>query len=208
MNDRKAMCIQLRVQERLSINEIQERTGVAKGTLSDWLRKHPLTREEKREKIARGCSKAAQERHIQIRGESSKYYQMVIGRTLSRLQKAKIAESAVLFRLCLHGYSAFGSVFDGDRTDWLVEIPETGMVKKVQVKTTMSNSTGLPSIPLTRCAGHNKSTRYLEGEFDVIVGYDLFADTAYVFIWDEVKNFKKSVTIREDAKERWDKLLN
>jgi hypothetical protein len=49
--------------------------------------------------------------------------------------------------------------------------------------------------------------RYMDREFDFIVGYDLFRDTAYVFSWDEVSANKTTVTVSKDAAERWDKIL-
>lgn len=46
----------------------------------------------------------------------------------------------------------------------------------------------------------------LGSEFDFIVGYNLFNDTAYVFSFDEVMHIKTYVTISEKYAERWDKL--
>jgi len=43
-------------------------------------------------------------------------------------------------------------------------------------------------------------------DFDVLVGYDFFSDTAYVFTSEDVGNNKAVVVVREDAAERWDKL--
>ena len=48
---------------------------------------------------------------------------------------------------------------------------------------------------------------YKAGDFDFIVGYDLFTDTCYVWSWEEVAHFKATVTICPEAEERWDKLL-
>ena len=40
--------IRLRVEGRLSLREIAEVTGAAKGSLSGWLKPYPLTEEERR----------------------------------------------------------------------------------------------------------------------------------------------------------------
>ncbi len=54
--------------------------------------------------------------------------------------------------------------------------------------------------------GHNRRRRYETGEFDFIIGYYLFNDTAYVYSFDEVANHKTFITISEQHAERWDKL--
>lgn len=59
---------------------------------------------------------------------------------------------------------------------------------KLQVKWASSRLHGLPFLKL-RCAnGRGKSRKYREGEFDFIVGYDLFTDTAYVFSYNELED--------------------
>ena len=126
----KDECIRLRVEERLSLGEIRDRSGVSKSTLSGWLRDHPLTEEEKRTK-----NNLDQNRYRapkKTRGEKSKFADFEPH--LNNGQKAKVAEAAVLFRLCLNGFVPFGSMFDGDKADWLVQIPSTGKILKIQVK--------------------------------------------------------------------------
>lgn len=194
----KEECIRLRLEKRMSLREISVETGASKGSLSVWLGDYPLSKEEKRQRRF-GVGK-------KDRGEESRFHKAVDKQMLSRQQKGKIAEAAILFRLALYGYNVFGSPFDGDKTDWLVEIPRSGQVIKIQVKWARYSGCGLPSIPLVCCEGHNKPKRYEKGEFDFIVGYDFFTDNAYVFSWDEVEKYKRTITIKEDALERWDKL--
>ena len=130
------------------------------------------------------------------------------GLDYSRLQKAKIAEAAVMLRLVLQGFCPFGSVFDGDKTDWLVEIPQTGKVLKIQVKWAKgTKDIGLPLVNLQCAEGASGIRRYKKGEFDFIVGYVLFTDTAYVWSWNEVEHLKTSVSICTEAAEQWKKLL-
>ena len=49
--------------------------------------------------------------------------------------------------------------------------------------------------------------RYAKGDFDFLVGYDLFTDMAYVWSWAEVEQHKASITIAEDSCEKWEKLI-
>lgn len=199
----KAEAVRLRVEERLSLREIAGLTGAAKGSLSSWLKPYPLTEEERK-----GRSKTAR-RYVtpkKDRGEESKHHKAVVWQSISRQQKGKIAEAAILFRLALHGFNAYLSISDGDKADWLVEIPETGRAIKLQVRNVCSFKHGLPGIRFTCAQGHNKRRRYKEGEFDFIVGYYLFNDTAYVFSFDDVARNKTFVAISEEYAEKWDKL--
>ncbi len=89
----------------------------------------------------------------------------------------------------------------------MVHVPESGKMVRLQVRCVHSPSRhGLPVVRLKCAEGHNKRRRYREGEFDFIVGYYLFNDTAYVFPFDEVTHLKTYVTISEKYAERWDKL--
>lgn len=201
--DLKAEAIRLRVEKRLSMGEIAALTGAAKGSLSLWLRPYPLTVEEKSVR-----SKSAK-RYVtpkKNRGEESKHHKAVIWQELSRQRKGKIAEAAVLFRLALYGFDAYMSISDGDKADWLVEVPETAQIIKLQVRTVCSFKHGLPGILLTCTEGHGRRRRYERSDFDFITGYCLFNDTAYVFSFDEVAQNKTFVAISEKHAERWDKL--
>jgi transposase-like protein len=200
----KSEAIRLRVERRLSLREIANLTGAAKGSLSLWLQPYPLTDEEKRarSKVANRYS-APKKSH----GEESKYYQAIVVQNLTNQQRGRVAEAAALFRLALHGFDVYKSVFDGDKVDCLVHVPESGRILKLQVRCVHSTSRhGLPVVRLKCADGHNKRRRYREGEFDFIIGYYLFNDTAYVFSYDEVVNHKTHVTIAEAYAERWDKL--
>jgi len=194
--------VRLRVEEHLSYREITERLGVPKGTLSGWLREHRLPDKVLREKMGgRGYRTPKKSR-----GKEAPLHQMQPSHKMSRHQKAKIAEAATMLRLVAFGFSPFGSVFDGDKTDWLVEAP-TGKVWKVQVKWVGRKSKhGLPIVRLSCRDGHKGVRAYREGEFDILVGYDYFTDTAYVWTWDEVKHLKTTVTICPEAAEQWDKM--
>lgn len=198
-----AQAIRLRVQDRRSLREIAEITGASKGSLSGWLKPYPLTEEERRERQKSAKRYATPKKD---RGEESRLHQATAGRDLSRLEKAKIAEAAVALRLAVHGYHIYGSMFDGDKPDWVVEVPETGKFHKIQVRWVLKKMTGLPSINLKCTVGHNTQCRYAEGDFDFIVGYDLYSDTAFVYSAAEVASRKATVAVSWDHAERWDKL--
>jgi len=200
----KAESIRLRVEERLSLREIAVITGAAKGSLSLWLKPYRLTEEERkaRSQIAKRYV-APKKDH----GEESKYNKIVVGQGLSNQRKGRIAEAAILFRLALHGFDIYTAAFDGDKTDCLVHTPENGNIFKLQIRCVHSPSRhGLPVVRLKCAEGHAQRRRYKEDEFDFIIGYYLFNDTAYVFSSDEVKQHKTYVTISEKYAERWDKL--
>jgi len=195
--------IRLRIEERLSLREIAEVIGASKGALSVWLKPYPLTAEERlqRQKLARRFIPPKKDR-----GEISKFFQVTLGRTLSRQEKAKIAEAAVAFRLVLHGFTVYASPFDGDKADWVVEVPETRKIHTIQVRWARAGQAGLPYIGLQCTVGHSLQKRYLAGDFDFIVGYDLYSDTAFVYSAEEVSSLKATVSINWDYVERWDKL--
>ena len=201
---KKEECIRLRQEERLSLRGVADRTGVPKGTLAGWLKPYPLSAAEKARKIAAGAAKRTG--RLKARGEEARLHQLLGDRCLTRSQKAKVAEAAVLVRLCLFQFNPFGSVFDGDKTDWLVEVPESGQVVKIQVKWASAQKHGLPSIKMTCVDGHSTQRPYKAGEFDFLVGYDLYTDTCYVWTWEEVAHIRSTITITPDAAEAWVKL--
>jgi transposase-like protein len=196
--DLRAECVRLRVEERLSYKEIERKTGASRGSLSLWLRDHPLTDDEKDDRLAY----LKQTRKPRL--APSKFYLVVRGQSMTRSQKARVAEAAVLFRLALHGFIPFGAAFDGEKTDWMVDVGKR--IVKVQVKWARPQNSGLPNVSLICVEGHNTRRRYQEGEFDFIVGYDLVADVAYVWSWKEVEKHKRTITVTPDVAERWDKL--
>lgn len=188
----------------MSYGEIKELTSANKSTLHYWLRDYPLTEKEKKGKSLANRPKI--KKPYKDRGQESKYHKMVGKRKLTRLEKGKISETAILFRLCINGFITFGSMFDGDKVDWLVEIPQKKKILKLQVKTVKKMRNGLPTVSLTCIKGHNEIVLYKKGDFDFIIGYDLFTDIAYVFSWNEIKNYKSQIAIRPENAERWDKL--
>ena len=195
--------VRLRTEEHLGLNDIAHQLGISKGTASSWLREHPLPPEVVSKRQARNGRQVGLGLR-KNRGDASPLWALVEGEKFSSSEIGKIAEAAVLLRALLFHLTAYGSPFDGDQADWVLESPD-GNMHKVQVKTVRQGAHGLPTVPLVCNDGKNKR-RYREGEFDFIVGYDLFTDTAYVWSWDEVAHLKAAVTVCPEAGERWDKI--
>lgn len=203
VSDLKTEALHLRREKRLSYSEIQDHIGVPKGTLSGWLKDYPLTEEESRRKMAVNSYTIPKKE----RGSESLLHQMVADRTITPSTKAKVAEAAALLRIVLHGLPVFGSPFDGDKADWVVEAP-SGRLLKIQVKSSLkTRKHGLPVVSLRCTEGHGRPRRYEKGEFDVIIGYDLYTDTCYVWAFEELDHLKSGITVHPDAAERWDKIL-
>ena len=199
----QAECIRLRVEDRCSYREIARRTGASKGSLSSWLKPYPLTKAEQQLGLQRDTPDTSKHR-----GRESWIHKAIRKNDLNKMQVAKISETAVLLRLLIQGFNPFGSVFDGDKTDWLVEVPSTGQAHKIQVKTAVAprKGHGLPVVSLRFGQGRRTGGRYQEGDFDFLVGYDLLTDICYVWSWGELTQLKTGVTICPDAQENWDKL--
>lgn len=202
----KAEAISLRVNEHLSLREIRQRTGASTGSLSNWLRDYPLTREEQRAKQADKLRGRRSPLRL-VRGEPSKYVSMT-AENLTTLEKAKIAETAVLFRCVLRRFNVYGSPFDGDKADWVVEVPQ-GRMLKLQVRCCYAAKRGgSPQISVRRTLRGGRHERFKVGDFDFLVGYDLHTDTAYVYTWNEITQYKDSICVGTDHAEAFDKMLS
>ena len=202
----RAEALRLRSSERLTNKELEQRLGVARSTLSNWLKHDPLSDLERSAKYQSGTLLAFSKGKRPAEVES-KFHRMIHERTLSSAEKGRIAEAAVLFRLQLFGLRTLVPVFGGDRIDWLVETPSHRMIK-LQVKWAARKSTmGRPVVSLTCWDGHDSRRRYHEKEFDILVGYDLFQDIAYVFTSAETAANLTYISVYEAAAERWDKIL-
>jgi len=198
--DLRAECVRLRVEDRLAYREIERKTGASRGSLSLWLRDYSLTAAEKIDR--QGHLKQPRK----PRPAPSKFFLAVRGQDMSRAQKARVAEAAVLFRLALHGFVPFGAAFDGEKTDWLVDTGDRLVRLQVKWVRWQNGLKGLPLVKLVCAEGHNGQRRYKKGELDFMVGYDLVSDTAFVWSWAEIGGRKRTITVTPDAAERWDKL--
>jgi hypothetical protein len=76
----------------------------------------------------------------------------------------------------------------------------------LQVRWVKQGRAGLPTIKLMCSAGRKKFRRYADDEFDAMIGYDLFTDTAYVFPREKISHLRALVTIADPYAEAWDLL--
>ena len=199
----KEKSIKLRVEERMSLPEIVKITGASRGSVHSWISPYPLTKEELRERrSAANKKKAGTSKWERV---ESKFHKMKRS-GLSSSQKAKIAESAVLFRLSLLGFEVYGSVFDGDKFDWVVRANDS--LLRLQVRLSKQGKHGAPIFSLRCSSGRGKSRSYDSSEFDFLIGYDLFEDLAYVFSWEECSSRSHYISASLEASENWDKLTH
>lgn len=195
----RELCRRLRKEERLSYRKIHEITGASKGSLSLWLSDLPLSREEREAAPKRKGIK------LKSRGTESKLHSLFPSAALGREQKAQAAETAVLLRLSLLGFKAYSSPFDCDGTDWLADIGG-GRIIKIAVRWAGSWNNGLPIISLRKAKGHSGHERYAANDFDVMVAYDLFSDTCFVYLADELAKRRFSCSVDFAHAEAWEKL--
>jgi transcriptional regulator with XRE-family HTH domain len=204
MSPRREEVIRLRREERLSIADVCRHTGVSKGSVSLWLRDYPLTDDEIRSRTDAARRKP---KRIPLPNPSA-HWTVSESLNLTRADKAKIAEAAVLFRIVLrqlHPFKAFG---DGAREDWVVGHPGTSKMARIQVKWAAAEKYGRPSFSLIyNCNQNRNERRYGPNDFDFIVGYDLRSDTAHVFSYDETAHLKSQVTVTSGSAESWHKVL-
>lgn len=200
----KVEALRLRVEDRLSLREIREKLGVSKGTLSVWLRDHPLTEAEKQAR--RGPMPPRPHKRYDP-GPASKYQQMVC-KDLSSEQKGQIAEAAVLYRLVLLGWTPSRPVFEGHKADWFVEVNRSVISLQVKwARTLKSGGSPLVSITTSGPNSSNKRCRYTRGDFDYLIGYDLWRDEAHVFSWEDLEGHKRNISCNPSSCEAWDKIF-
>ena len=169
--------IRLRVEERLGIDDIKERTGLSVGTLSMLLREYPLSRDEVRDKMSQSSRRNNPLR--KYNPSPAKLVALVEGQELSTARKGRIAEAAVAFRLALMGYEILRDMFEGNRTDFTVTRSGSDKYVRLQVKWARRVTHGRPFFD-TRNGEHGK-IRHLNRQYcDFVVSYDLETDTAYV----------------------------
>jgi hypothetical protein len=179
----RAEAIRLRVNQRLSLREIQKRIGASKGALSSWLRPYPLTAQEVSRKQSRG------KRQPGTPGtEESKLYRQFTGIPLNQKQKSLIAESMVRARVHLLGLAAAFISQDA--------------VISVRVNDAIVDVEAIPSWTRGRWGLHG---RQLLGSIAAV--YDFFSDTVYVYRADEVPRKTEMRLSKEDA-EAWGKLMD
>lgn len=207
-NERKQEALRLRIEERLSLERIADITKISQSTLSGLLKLYPLTDEEKRDRMALAGKQNGKQngnfKFFNITDESD-IKKISNEYIYSSNEKGAIAEAATAFRLVIRKYILYSSNFDGSKFDLLVQ-NHHGKLLKIQVKWMQQGKYGAPSISLCCANGRHGLRKYQEGEFDIIVGYDINQDKCYVYTFIEVANHKKAIHCTIEAEEAWDKL--
>lgn len=195
----KQIARELRAQGK-SFGQIAKELSISKSTASKWTADIKLLDNQKKKLLTRTWMVGKKKYNL----PKSKYWYEGIDKVLTRQDKGRIAEAAVLFRLTLHKFDVFSSPFDCNRTDWLVDTPKG--IARIQVKYVKLGKQGMPVISLTKSNGHNGKARYTDGEFDYIVGYDLRSDIAYIYTKKETDSNNSGISVKASAAEAWDKL--
>ena len=200
--DKIAEARRLRFEEKMAITQIASFLGVAKSSVSAWVRDLPLTPEEKeasriattRKNIASKSKPLGSKLNsIKLEGYSTD-------------QKGNIAEAVVLARLIVRDFEVYSPVFGGSSLDFVCKHALSNKLLRVQVRWASIKKYGRPTIKLTKSDGRRGSKKYTVDEFDFIIGYYLFEDCCFVFSNEDVKNNLFVITCSENARERWDKL--
>lgn len=204
----KAEAVRLRSIERKSFDEISREIGIPKPTLMGWLREYPLTPDEilerRRKNIGSGKALANSQDFPAYSGTRvrSALSQMSVS-DLTTDQKGHISETAVELRLRVLGYEIWHPD-ENSKIDLLVRRSKPEFTR-IQVKTARIGNSGRPYVDfVTSRNGRRNKNRY-NGVCDVIVGYDLFEDAAYVFLVGDLKD-RSAVTCSVESREKWELL--
>lgn len=213
----KQLAIRLRIEERKSLNEIQKIVKVPKPTVYYWLKKFPLSKEEKTSRtIQRNKTKKPKKYKVKqnrYKDETlkSKHYPILeiekqrFGK-IDGAKKGDLSEAMVCFLLRLHNFEIYTAISNGAKVDFIVRnLRKPQKLIRIQVKTArMRKGYNKPVVPLM--CGNNKDKKYTKNDFDVIIAYNLFLDECYIFTYDEIKNKKTYAPVTPDSINAWDKL--
>jgi hypothetical protein len=199
-------CLRIRVEERLGLASIARRLRISKSSASVILRATPLTDAEVSAKLdaARRAQKQRPAALGRDRATKSPYFDVIAVNNLSTNQKAAIAEAAVIFRLCIRGVAPLRYIVDGERSDVVAIVGNRA--RKIQVKCCQRGRNWSPTIPL-RARHGRRMIRYDDGDWDFIVGYDLFTDICYVLSSDDARGKSRAISVRPEWAERWDVIV-
>lgn len=198
-DEKKREAIRLRVEERLSLDEIEKRMGISRGTLSPLLKEYPLTDEELHERRARGFNKLNKERG-KYTPVLSKFMGWITGKRLSTDRKGQIAEAAVLLRLRFLDYEIL-MPSENSRMDFVVTRPDSSEFVRLQVKWARRADEGRPFVNLRNGEGKH-IRRVSRATCDFIIGYDMETDTAYVMPISDCEG-KNAKSCDEQYAEAW-----
>ncbi|MBI4673849.1 MAG: hypothetical protein HY741_19560 [Chloroflexi bacterium] len=198
-DEKKREAIRLRVEERLSLDEIEKRLGISRGTLSPLLKEYPLTEEELHERRARGFNNLNKDRG-KYTPVLSKFVAWIAGKRLSTDRKGQIAEAAVLLRLQVLEYQVLMPP-ENSRMDFVVTRPDADKLVRLQVKWARREKEGRPYVNLRNGEGKH-IRRVSRATCDFVIGYDFETDTAFVIPITECDG-KNAKSCDEQYAEAW-----
>ncbi len=180
--EEKKEAIRLRLEERLSYNEISSKLGIAKSTLSGWLKSLPLTEREKKIKAARLLEGKKDETRRQLKRYN--FLDVVpqttkVDENYNPKQVGDVSEAQILALFIKHGFRTLVPFGDKDRYDLVVD--ENSKFIRVQCKTARYREDG--SFEFSTCSSNwvtYKKTVYY-GQADVFAVYLRETEDIYIF---------------------------
>jgi uncharacterized protein (UPF0297 family) len=146
-------------------------------------------------------------KHKKDRGIKSKYYSFIFNKRISTDQKARIAEAAIFFRFSLFNLIPYISSHSSDKLDFVIRNAEKDQFYKIQVRFVSETKIGASFVNLRVSLGKKGYRPYQKSELDFLIGYDLYTDIAYVYSYDDIKDFKATITIKKEFEEKWEKII-
>jgi len=198
--------IKLRVQQK-TIEEIGTILNISKSSVTKYLKGIPISEETLISLREQGRVKANNTVRVKrnlLWNEQFKFKDMIEDSRYSKEIKGNIAEAAILYRLLIHNYHVYSSIFSGNRIDMIAYNIGIDKFIKIQVKCLYKHNI-TPFIKNRRTKGHNEHVKYNKEDLDFLIGYDIINDTAYVFTFDELRD-RKVISVTTESKENWDKI--
>jgi hypothetical protein len=198
----------LRFQQK-TIGEISFALGISKASVSKYMRGISLSDKtlaslHKQSRIK--ANNTVRLKRNLLWDNQFKFKGVVTQNSYSREIKGSIAEAAIIYRLLIHNYHVYSSIFSGNRIDIIAYSIKMDKFIKIQVKCLSKyNGNITPQVRNRRTKGHNEQVTYSKKDLDILVGYDVLNETAYVFTYNELKN-RQVLNVTVESKENWDKL--
>lgn len=200
---------ELRSQQKTT-TEIKKILNISQATVSKYIVGMPLSEEKKKNialKSAKYRGEKTKEKNRLLWEGLNKFKDFMKNQKYTTFTKGSIAEAAILYRLLIHNYEVYYSAFNGGIIDIIAHNTITGRLLKIQVKCAKGcKNSQTPIINLKKSKGRDNLIKYNNKEIDLIIGYDIYNDVAYVFTWDEIKNLKNIISATVESKENWNKL--
>jgi hypothetical protein len=203
--------VKLRLEQK-TIDEISSILKFSKSTILKYVKHLPLSKE--RLTFLRKISEDKKNLILRKKREAlwagtNKFKNLISSQNYSKNAKGNIAEAAIVYRLLLHNFSVFSSIFSGDSIDIIAYNNQSGKLIKIQVKCTKRSKKCItPMISIRKMKGHYDFIKYTKKELDILVGYDFLNDTAYVYTWKELINNKNLISVNPESREQWKKLYD